>query len=221
MIRSRKGFTLIELLVVIAIIAILAAILFPVFARAREKARQTSCLSNMKQLGLSMQMYTSDYDGTYPAVYNDGGGVRRIWAQVILPYAKNQQIFACPSARPDVSDPSLQGTKYCMNMCQGWAFPEGASAPLNDSMIKNPAELNLFLESDNCWWNHWVTQPGWNATVTEGDNLVLVGVLGERIYPWHNGGTNVSFCDGHAKWMSTKDIGGRPVGADKFWVYWG
>jgi prepilin-type N-terminal cleavage/methylation domain-containing protein len=64
--KSNKGFTLIELLVVIAIIAILAAILFPVFAQAREKARQTSCLSNCKQIGLSLQMYAQDYDETLP-----------------------------------------------------------------------------------------------------------------------------------------------------------
>src|SRR5213082_1669007 len=73
--RVRRGFTLIELLVVIAIIAILAAILFPVFAQAREKARQTSCLSNIKQLGLSAMMYVEDYDETYPG----GPGVASLW----------------------------------------------------------------------------------------------------------------------------------------------
>jgi len=97
----RHGFTLIELLVVIAIIAILAAILFPVFARAREKARQTSCLSNIKQLGLGILMYTSDYDESYPAVtwaqsYPAYNGVLG-WPLTVQPYLKNWQVGICPS----------------------------------------------------------------------------------------------------------------------------
>jgi len=101
----RRGFTLIELLVVIAIIAILAAILFPVFAQAREKARQTTCLSNLKQVGTGMLMYTQDYDETFP--YNrfigSGGATWFNWKYAILPYIKNQQIYECPNARPQYS----------------------------------------------------------------------------------------------------------------------
>ncbi|HEY3397280.1 MAG TPA: prepilin-type N-terminal cleavage/methylation domain-containing protein [Armatimonadota bacterium] len=99
---GRKGFTLIELLVVIAIIAILAAMLFPVFARARAKAQQSSCLSNEKQIGLGLMMYTSDNDETLPAAYyyvngaNSNNGYVQ-WSGMIMPYVKNQQIFVCPS----------------------------------------------------------------------------------------------------------------------------
>jgi len=96
----RSGFTLIELLVVIAIIAILAAILFPVFARAREKARQTSCLSNVKQLCLAALLYAQDYDELLPCDYyacNSSTTHARLVAQ-ILPYIKNKQILYCPSA---------------------------------------------------------------------------------------------------------------------------
>ena len=92
----RTGFTLIELLVVIAIIAILAAILFPVFARAREKARQSSCLSNTKQIGLAILQYVQDYDEKFFAYRMDSGGVY-YWDIVTAPYMKNTQILRCPS----------------------------------------------------------------------------------------------------------------------------
>jgi len=111
----RRGFTLIELLVVIAIIAILAAILFPVFARAREKARQTACLNNVKEMGLGMLMYAQDYDEMFPAMslgpvtpipvipeHPEFGrhatlGYFNCWSNGIYPYIKNVQIFLCPS----------------------------------------------------------------------------------------------------------------------------
>jgi prepilin-type N-terminal cleavage/methylation domain-containing protein/prepilin-type processing-associated H-X9-DG protein len=110
--RSRQGFTLIELLVVIAIIAILAAILFPVFAQAREKARQTSCLTNLKQIGTGLAMYLQDYDDVFPFNWfgrapdvwwlsrpetGTGAGLAYKWMDAIYPYVKNEQIFTCPS----------------------------------------------------------------------------------------------------------------------------
>lgn len=92
----RRGFTLIELLVVIAIIVILAAILFPVFARAREKAKQSSCLSNVKQPMLGVHMYCADYDDRYPGYrYSTTSSIQ--WHHLIQPYLKNAQILICPS----------------------------------------------------------------------------------------------------------------------------
>ncbi len=94
--KARSAFTLIELLVVIAIIAILAAILFPVFARARENARRSSCQSNLKQIGLGVMQYTQDYDERFPqTVQNVSQGLG--WVQLINPYIKSYQLFQCPS----------------------------------------------------------------------------------------------------------------------------
>src|SRR5438093_7190091 len=100
---KQQGFTLIELLVVIAIIAILAAILFPVFARARENARRSSCLSNLKQIGLGIMQYTQDYDEQFPKAWRGSGNGgsdatdKSKWMDMIFPYVKSEQIFNCPS----------------------------------------------------------------------------------------------------------------------------
>ena len=105
--KTRSAFTLIELLVVIAIIAILAAILFPVFARARENARRSSCQSNLKQIGLGILQYTQDYDEKYPMALDSGtGGTYNFtWVQAIQPYIKSVQVFQCPSD-PDAGQPA-------------------------------------------------------------------------------------------------------------------
>ena len=126
--RARKeeklragGFTLIELLVVIAIIAILAAILFPVFARARESARKTNCVSNLRQLGLALHMYAQDWDERLPLDKYMGNSDERLWRLVrpIYPYVKNKNIFYCPSAPVGARfDPTIVDSDY--NWSHGW-----------------------------------------------------------------------------------------------------
>ena len=124
-VQANRAFTLIELLVVIAIIAILAAILFPVFAQAREKARQTACLNNTKQIGLGHMMYAQDYDeslpwpfwgqgATAPSTWDNWCGDGATWRQRILPYTKNTQIFVCPSYSKKVSNDPAD----CINSTQ-------------------------------------------------------------------------------------------------------
>ena len=145
----KRGFTLIELLVVIAIIAILAAILFPVFARAREAARKTTCLSNLKEVGLASMMYVQDYDETYPWLMmdgrnnNDATGFSRnmeIAADPVLnnqrglfmevkfnPYIKNYQLFGCPTFRPD---PIVMGADgFPLNQYGSYAYAFGGFYP--------------------------------------------------------------------------------------------
>lgn len=160
-----RAFTLIELLVVIAIIAILAAILFPVFAQAREKARQTSCLSNTKQLAQAVAMFTQDHDELLPkAFYNDvvdgdtGMPWNTGWDAAIYPYIKNTQVFLCPSdnsgrtyvaASADASRRSpAEGltlpTSYRLNASNQ---PRAAWDPTSLSMLDRPAEAILIAES--------------------------------------------------------------------------
>lgn len=188
--QKRRGFTLIELLVVIAIIAILAAILFPVFARAREAARQSSCLNNHKQLSLAFRQYAQDYDETWPAMFWDGstwqpanvvsGNLSR-WAGEIAPYIKNEQVFKCPSKR-DLS------TSYIYNQ-----YLDRRS----DAALTAPADLIGLGDSTGSgfWAIDGITMvPYYTAgTTTVNPNC--------RLKDTHNEGTNFTYCDGHAKWM--------------------
>jgi prepilin-type N-terminal cleavage/methylation domain-containing protein/prepilin-type processing-associated H-X9-DG protein len=186
----RKGFTLIELLVVIAIIAILAAILFPVFAKAREKARQTSCLNNVRQLTTGFLSYIQDYDEHLP-MYADASYTWG-WQAVIAPYTKNTQIQHCPSSTTTYS----YGVDY-PNLCG-----VGSAAALG--AINYPAECMMIAETE-----------GQGATGFNGSDLYLAYspfnyALGSITWAmqnglaWpgrHNGGDNIGFVDGHAKWM--------------------
>src|SRR5438132_10932901 len=139
--RKRRGFTLIELLVVIAIIAILAAILFPVFAQARDRARMTTCISNMRQLGNAFMMYTQDYDETFPYIRFHGNGATKglstiTWKNAIRPYVKSLDVFACPSnpfsrTVPGVpsTDPSTLGSN-----AEGWELELEQRMPISYAM---------------------------------------------------------------------------------------
>ena len=193
---THKGFTLIELLVVIAIIAILAAILFPVFARAREKARQTSCLSNLKQLGLATIAYAQDYDEMLPPLragaYCDASRTNGLAVHVIYPYVKNAQVYICPSRK---NPAGICGNCSVASRAQisrsSYAFGCGLKAPgtsngLDTALIRRPAEM--FMIGDSRGGNYW--RPANDQTGCDTGELDV-----------HNGGINVAFCDGHAKWV--------------------
>jgi prepilin-type N-terminal cleavage/methylation domain-containing protein/prepilin-type processing-associated H-X9-DG protein len=124
--RTRSGFTLIELLVVIAIIAILAAILFPVFARARERARMTSCLSNAKQIGLCLMNYAEDNDDALPLnTYENLPSSTRLWPHLFLPYAKSAEIFRCPSRKGTPAYYKGGPSKRDEMLMTGWTINTG------------------------------------------------------------------------------------------------
>ncbi|MGI5817758.1 MAG: DUF1559 domain-containing protein [Armatimonadota bacterium] len=214
MTRRSTGFTLIELLVVIAIIAILAAILFPVFARAREKARQTSCSSNIKQLQLGILMYAQDYDEMLPTEdYNyglggsDGDGS---WRGVIFPYVKNTQLFVCPSHTPasPVFDGSVfdkgQNASYAINDwhqgATGDPNPIGAYAPRGAALalVHEPSSTVFLLESPGPDDDICPSSTASHGLMPTGSALTAL----QR----HNGGANYSFVDGHVKWMQPNDL---------------
>ncbi len=190
---KRTGFTLIELLVVIAIIAILAAILFPVFARARERARQTSCLSNMKQIGLAAMMYAQDYNEVYAPTDLRYPGHRvtsaTYWPELLQPYLANWQILTCPSERPGTRTSLLTGetlpdvwaNAYTMNQNFGRTTSIRGMAD-----VEEPAGTILFSEG-----TFRETRPFW-WTYNDGHYF-----LDAR----HNQGMNNAFADGHAKWL--------------------
>ncbi len=152
--RSTAAFTLIELLVVIAIIAILAAILFPVFAQARERARQASCLSNQRQLALGVMMYVQDHDESFPMTANYGTPERTIWSQMVEPYVRNRGVFLCPSASSPGYPVDWANRGYAsVGMTAQTAFDpsaaEGFPSVLNHASMDEPARVPLFTDTPN------------------------------------------------------------------------
>jgi prepilin-type N-terminal cleavage/methylation domain-containing protein/prepilin-type processing-associated H-X9-DG protein len=210
--RSRaRGFTLIELLVVIAIIAILAAILFPVFAQAREKARGTACLSNLKQVGLAVMMYTQDYDESYPKVLMDyycpywpsTANEYCPWQGLIQPYLKNQDMLRCPSssyrttyvARDGQTYPYLVHGNYAINQVFGYR----SSNTVTMASLPAPADIIFAVDAWDKRSATYTTRPMW------------FNWLPDATYPGyyepadrHTNGNSLVFADGHAKWMSAQ-----------------
>ena len=225
--QASSAFTLIELLVVIAIIAILAAILFPVFAQAREKARQTVCLSDMRQLGTATAMYTQDYDETLPrntkfdfvvdfnnpnSTY-DGGPGSGNWGSWepnflydLIPYTKNTQIFVCPDAQPYLgagAEPfwpnKLSATSYLGN---------GAVMGRSLAAIQTPADT-VFVQENVQIGSSCILRP------TSGDGghtfsywhySSVTNPPYEYYNSQHSQGGNLAYCDGHAKWKRESQV---------------
>ena len=201
--QKKSAFTLIELLVVIAIIAILAAILFPVFGRARENARRASCQSNLKQIGLGIAQYTQDYDEKMPTAWINWSDGRVQWPQMIQPYTKSVQVFACPS---NTDNATVQ-------------FPSTPSAPaMNASYLANSHVIidasgnGRSLASINApstrimvgeatahplWSGDWEYQAGFYGMPYSQGKFVLGSNI--RMFAGHLSTANYLFADGHVK----------------------
>jgi prepilin-type processing-associated H-X9-DG protein len=192
------------LLVVIAIIAILAAILFPVFARAREKARQASCSSNEKQLGLGILMYAQDYDERPPLVYDDGLGAnyRQIWAQKVEPYVKNMQVYRCPSG-PDAANnwPQYNIAAY-YGLIMGHVLPEGQTSGARIGSFQRPTDIIMLMEGS--WYTHYC--PSCRPNNTCGGGATPCPSINNPDVDLHNQGANYAYWDGHVKFQKDQNM---------------
>ena len=219
--RVKRAFTLIELLVVIAIIAILAAILFPVFARARENARRASCMSNLKQIALGFAQYTQDYDEKLPlwfanldgsattdftATTTNAGqpGYDQGWAELIQPYLKSTQIFQCPSESGGPAPAGSNSTGYSDYMYNGdiSSYNSGTTSGLSLAAMNYPS--NTVLNTDS--------MSNYSAQIS-GNDYAWAAPYAMAYYTRHLDGANISFVDGHVKWLKPQNVSSRWTGA--------
>jgi prepilin-type N-terminal cleavage/methylation domain-containing protein/prepilin-type processing-associated H-X9-DG protein len=220
--KSHQGFTLIELLVVIAIIAILAAILFPVFARARENARRASCQSNLKQLGLAFMQYNQDYDGGFPNAYISDSTTPNMgrfhstllfWPNLLYPYHKSVQVFACPSQSVGTNTPYFGNYGVNELIC-----PSEGTAPLKDSAITSVATKYLAMDAGSYRMHpSYVITPQASFWYLPGEGDILniplptnatftTGLESDFFSGRHFGGVNIAFADGHVKWLKSETV---------------
>lgn len=207
--KKSRGFTLIELLVVVAIIAILAAILFPVFSRARENARRASCMNNMKQIGLGMMMYTQDYDEMLPYQGASTGNTNGFhysdptasdwtnnWMYEIYPYVRSWQIFRCPSAPASTGSYPPTGNSDSSYVGNGilLAYFTSHPVPRSVAVLDTPSSLILVQENVNRI-DYALMRP------QNGLDWLLAGLS-----DMHFDGGNLLFADGHAKWRKESTI---------------
>jgi prepilin-type N-terminal cleavage/methylation domain-containing protein/prepilin-type processing-associated H-X9-DG protein len=209
-----RGFTLIELLVTISIIAILASILFPVFARARENARRSSCASNLKQLALGAMMYAQDNDGKMMGYYGPGGDANWNRLLPIQPYLHNIQIYRCPSAPPykGTVDPDNPSAYYATYGFSADYLGGTRKAPVagGTATTQTMALDALPLPSQTCLLGETrytyststnYENNGYGGSVFKGNTTNAGGEAYFLLYNRHFDGSNYAFVDGHVKWI--------------------
>ncbi|HHX39792.1 MAG TPA: DUF1559 domain-containing protein [Armatimonadetes bacterium] len=214
-----KGFTLIELLVVIAIIAILAAILFPVFARARENARKANCQSNLKQLAQATLMYAQDHDETHSWWNRNVSPSLSPLAtpQAVYPYIKNNKAYNCPSSSNQRDSDTYRDFTFPGPASRGyawadWAFGGVRTRPLTLAEINTPSTTIMLADSAHMFggkgaiiWANICCDDG-SGTL---DGLTNDGKPVDDKQSRHFGGENIAFMDGHVKWMRSTDVFGQ------------
>ena len=231
-ISKKSAFTLIELLVVIAIIAILAAILFPVFARARENARRSSCQSNLKQIGLGVMQYTQDYDEKYPLTRmmssatpaNYGGRDWGTWMVSVHPYVKSTQLYTCPSSRSTATTTysAAPGGSLTFSIVGSYGInqvvmPEEGNASVSMASIGSPSLLLMAADcagpvTASTMWRVINANQKVNATTDDDKWPGVVGPAAETDSR-HLGGSNILYADGHVKSQSQGQMGLDPARA--------
>jgi prepilin-type N-terminal cleavage/methylation domain-containing protein/prepilin-type processing-associated H-X9-DG protein len=213
---SKRGFTLIELLVVIAIIAILAAILFPVFSKARVMAQKTSCLSNCKQLALGMMMYMTDYDEVTCSWMLDGAGpswngyLAPMWWDAVMPYVSSEQVFVCPLRRNAMIGTSIWGygtstkpTGYVLNYTGEDQFDPTNTVTWSDGVvIGNPIPESEMTDPSNAIMLSDAGPDPYQSIYSEYGLATLVGLED----PYHGNNSNYAFYDGHAKSLNVYQL---------------
>lgn len=198
----RRGFTLIELLVTIGILAILATILFPVFGKAREKARQTTCLSNVKQISMAMMMYIGDWDEQFVSCTSTYR-----WYTPLQPYVKNGEVFHCPSMSDD--EGGNGNTDYVINGLFAHSVSQADIVYPSDTVMISERKAGCPHDGYHPWPS--VSSQDWDNLSDyvsgSGSNWFLDHVARER----HNGGCNYGFADGHAKWLRWEQAVAEPL----------
>lgn len=204
---KRPGFTLIELLVVLGIIGVMSALLFPVFAQARNSARRAACQSNLRQVGLAIQQYVQDNDGKYPLAGAGSGASGYWWSDAIRPYLKNRQVLWCPSiSRRRHADYSNWDSGYVYNinrletlMSHNPVLNVGRERGVHETRFVNLA--NIIVVSDgngNKPENlRWIEVPGCRSVDLFGKPVTTLGYA-----TLHLDGSNFLFGDGHVKWYT-------------------
>ena len=202
MLSKRRGFTLIELLVVIAIIAILAAILFPVFSRAKDKAEQTRCLSNIKQWGLAEKLYMSDWDDVF-GLSITAGAVQ--YPDLIWKYMKNRDVIHCPADKMPTRCMSYFFNAQLTMSHDFCATGDQSGPPIQEGQVANPGRCVM--------WGEWTRT---DVCASPGDILFDIYTLtfpneadmwaGFVLPARHNGYNNICFVDGHAKGIKIEDM---------------
>jgi prepilin-type N-terminal cleavage/methylation domain-containing protein/prepilin-type processing-associated H-X9-DG protein len=205
----RSGFTLIELLVVIAIISILASILFPVFARAREKARQASCLSNIRQLTTAILSYAQDYDEIItPAALGDTSTApATYWWNLCYPYTHNNQILVCTSRSDCIIGYGMN--RLLGGRSQGTMFDPAVKLMVADVDVDVTGVANITdVHAANLkYWINSISGLGMPDITVTGDDTCFTGTLRGSSHPArHNDGINVGYADGHAKWARESQL---------------